>query len=181
MSMFGDVLKTALYEITVEVLLRTGVHESFSIVTPQSSGFIAKAETPTDLPADLAARYAEIPLKSRDILAANDELRTLLERRLGDVSPSHFWYDLSTPTEEIILVIRDVDPVEHRLISIGGCEPSLNEKDKRSVAFAQAITTSGLNERDPYWVKEELHVKLKSACVDPTSRLETFDTLVGLF
>lgn len=180
MSMFGDVLKTALYEITVEVLLHRGVHESFSIVTPQSSGFIAKAETPTDLPADLAARYAEIPLKSRDILAANDELRTLLGP-LGDVSPSHYWYDLSTSDEEIILIVRDVDPVEHRLIGIGGCEPSLGEKDKRSLAFAQEIAASGLNERDPYWVKEELYVKLKSACVDPTSRLETFDTLVRLF
>lgn len=174
-------MKATLDEITTEVKLPRGTIESFSIKASRRSRFKAKAETPRRLPGLIAAQYARISLKSPGILAANDELRTHLEL-IGDVLPSHFWYELDSPNEETIFVIRDIDPVDHRVISIGSYSPGdFDENDSRLVAFVEAIAASKFCEQKPCWVNAELYVRIKPMYTCATNRLDTYRKVLELF
>ena len=168
-------MKAILDEVVPGVELPEG-RIYFSIKAIPSSRFVAEPDCPDELPKRLAAHYSRIRLTATDILTANDELRNLL-KPLGQLQPSHFWFNVGAPSDRRSIDITDNDPAHHRIISIGGDLPS---DSTQKTAFVQAVKGSKFVEKMPYWSRGDLYVQLRQLYAHKTRRLETYTALVEL-
>lgn len=169
-----------LTEVSVGVDLPKGRDiDYFVIQDPSDPPFVAESEAPLKLPVHLRP-YVSISLLSTDLLAANDELRTLLEP-IGTVYPTCFEYNLDTPDLRHTLYIRDNDPSSHRSITIGCYTYNIHQGEGRGEAFREAIGLSGFAEQMPSWEGVELAVELNSSYADTSHLLDTYASLLGLF
>lgn len=169
-----------LNEVSVGVDLPEGTEiDYFVIRSPSNPPFVAESEAPNKLPERLRP-YVNISLLSTNLLAANDELRALLEP-IGIVYPTCFEYNLDTPALPHTFYIRDKDPSSHRFIDIGCYTYNLYGGDPRAEAFREAIAFSGLVEQVPNWEGVELAVELSSSYTDASQLLDTYVRLLELF
>lgn len=171
-------MKATLDVIAVFVELNTG--EIHFGISPSEPPLQATLLDSLGVSKEIEARYAHIPLASRDLLAANDELRSRV-RSLGRLFPSTFWYTLGGEEGCVDLQIHDLDPSNHKTLRITCDSHPPSRYESRCRAFSAAIAASGLCERKPYWKEDELYVKLKAKYAHPAHRLDTYARLLEFF
>ena len=144
----------------------------------------AKPETPIRIYPSLLKQLKSIkrvPLDAQDVLAANDELRALLQKDDRQVLDTTFWYNLGSPTDEIVFSIDDLDPTSHRTISIGSFTGSLSSCSPHSAAFLERIRQSKLCVEAKWDDFHRINVLLRPNSAKAANRLRTYEALLGRF
>ena len=116
-------------------------------------------------------------LKAVDIVAANEEMRTLLqeEHAKSEVLTSVFWFE--TQSEEQF-TIDEIEP--HQKISIGSFTGALGPRDKASRQFFDKILQSEWC-NSAQWNDSEIVVELTAGAAEPTNRFATYHGLLELY
>lgn len=178
-------MKVSLDDLSLMVKLDGG-DIVFHIDMPRGTKkFWAEPQSPIAMYPGLVKQLGDvkkIPLGSRDILAANDELRKLLRKKGRQVLDTTFWYDLVEPADDMIFTVSELDPRSHKTISIGSFTGSLSSNnDTRSTAFLKKIRQSSFCVSAQWNHFNEITVTLHPEAAKASNRLQTYKALLELF